>query len=158
MPKKQTPIEEQFGAYEEPPEAREHKNPKFGMGGKTEYEKVGGDEPSGPSTDTGYPRRVSNTDQGTYATNYVSTTKYSRFSFLPMATLEHYKRGANVYLLSIAILCCIPTISPLMPLAAVMPVVFVLSISLIREGMEDYNRYQHDEDLNNKVRGSPSGF
>ena len=49
-----------------------------------------------------------------------------------------------------------------MPIAAVMPVVFVLSISLIREGMEDYNRYKHDEELNNKtskvLKTDGSGF
>ena len=33
---------------------------------------------------------------------------------------------ANVYFLLIAILCCIPAISPLLPWAAVAPVLFVL--------------------------------
>jgi hypothetical protein len=57
-------------------------------------------------------------------------------------------------LLFIAVLCCIPAISPLMPIAAVMPVVFVLTISLLREGAEDYARYKSDEDMNNKVSSS----
>ena len=158
MPKK-VPIEEQYGAYEDLPELEKPKKPKFGMSGaKQKYEKVS-DKPTVEAVepapaDVGYPRRVSNTNPGTFATNYVSTTKYSRFTFLPMATLQQYKRGANVYLLFIAVLCCIPAISPLMPLAAVMPVVFVLTISLVREGMEDYARYQSDESMNNKVRSS----
>ena len=103
------------------------------------------------AANVGYPRVVQNKNAGQFMTNYVSTTKYNRFTFLPLAILEQYKKLANVYLLFIAILCCIPAISPLMPIAAVMPVVFVLSISLIREGMEDYNRYKHDEELNNKT-------
>jgi hypothetical protein len=140
---------EQFGIYEEDDETdfAGQKNKKI-MSGKPKYEKVPDDEDKG---DVGYPRTVVNSGGGTFATNYVSTTKYSRWSFLPKATIQQYKRGANVYLLFIAVLCCIPAISPLMPLAAVMPVVFVLSISLIREGMEDYKRYKHDEDLNNMV-------
>ena len=114
------------------------------------------------ATNVGYPRVVQNKNAGQFMTNYVSTTKYNRFTFLPLAILEQYKKLANVYLLFIAILCCIPAISPLMPIAAVMPVVFVLSISLIREGMEDYNRYKHDEELNNKtskvLKTDGSGF
>ena len=149
MPKK-LPIEEQYGAYEEPEEELPVKVKKIRMAGAQKYEKVGEDEPE-VETVTGYPRLVKNTGGGQFATNYVSTTKYSRFTFLPMATLEQYKRGANVYLLFIAILCCIPAISPLMPIAAVMPVVFVLSISLIREASEDIARYKADEELNNKV-------
>lgn len=85
-----------------------------------------------------------------FATNYVSTTKYSVISFLPMSLLEQFKRMANVYFLLIAILCCIPAISPLLPWAAVAPVVFVLSISMTRDGIEDYYRYKADEELNNK--------
>jgi phospholipid-translocating P-type ATPase (flippase) len=141
---------EQFGIYDEEEETDfpAQKDRVRKMSGKTKYEKVADDEADAP--DVGYPRSVKNRGGGSFATNYVSTTKYSRWSFLPKATIQQYKRGANVYLLFIAILCCIPAISPLMPLAAVMPVVFVLSISLMREGMEDYARYKHDEELNNK--------
>jgi|MDSY01.2.fsa_nt_gb magnesium-transporting ATPase (P-type) len=115
------------------------------------YEAVPSDDGAGSAAPSGYPRTVRNDSPAQFLTNYVSTTKYNRFTFLPLAILEQYKKLANVYLLFIAVLCCIPAISPLMPIAAVMPVVFVLSISLVREGMEDYARYQHDEELNNKL-------
>lgn len=148
---------EQFGIYEEEEETEfvGQKNKIIMASGKQKYEQVADDEDKAENLDTavdvGYPRSIQNSGGGTFASNHVSTCKYSKWSFLPKATIQQYKRGANVYLLFIAILCCIPAISPLMPLAAVMPVVFVLSISLIREGMEDYKRYKHDEDLNNKV-------
>jgi len=86
-----------------------------------------------------------------FATNYISTTKYSPFTFLPVATAMQFKRGVNLYLLFIAILCCIPIISPLLPAVAVMPIAFVLTISLIREGMEDIERNKNDQELNNKL-------
>jgi phospholipid-translocating ATPase len=165
MPKK-TPIEDQFGAYEDPPDldAPKPKQKNFGgMPDKGSYEKVATDdkaEAPPAASSAGYPRSIPFTNCGPYLTNYVSTTKYSRFTFLPLATIAQYKRAANVYLLFIAVLCCIPAISPLMPIAAVMPVVFVLTISLIREGAEDYARYKSDEDMNNKttfVRNPASG-
>jgi hypothetical protein len=74
---------EQFGIYEEDDETdfTGQKNKKI-MSGKPKYEKV-------PDVNSG---------GGTFATNYVSTTRYSRWSFLSKATIQQYKRGANVYL------------------------------------------------------------
>ncbi len=165
MGKKKQSVDERFGAYHyEPPSSSKKSKERSLKWNKNadafdetvKYHAV-------PTTETrsnkpvdyegdsgGYPRTVL-VDKGAFCTNYVSTTKYSRWSFLPLATLQQYKRGANLYLLFIAVLCCIPAISPLMPIAAVMPVVFVLTISLIREGVEDYHRYVHDEELNSKV-------
>jgi phospholipid-translocating P-type ATPase (flippase) len=163
MPKHKPSVDDSFGSYnfEAPvtPKAGKVKKIKFQNMAEPAYEKVETEE-ADHHEPVGYPRTVKNDHPGEFMTNYVSTTKYSRFTFLPLAILQQYKRGANLYLLFIAVLCCIPLISPLMPIAAVMPVVFVLSISLIREGMEDYQRYQHDEELNNKtckVRNTATG-
>jgi hypothetical protein len=154
MPKPR-PVETSYGAYEIPEDPKKSKTPKVKMAKKQDYDKVQPAHEAHQHEDHqeagGYPREVKNEGCAEFLTNYVSTQKYSMWSFLPVATIYQYRRGANVYLLFIAVLCCIPAISPLMPLAAVMPVVFVLTISLIREGMEDYQRYQHDEELNNKV-------
>ena len=43
------------------------------------------------------------------------------------------------------VLQCIPIISPLHPLTAINPMVFVLTVSMIREGYEDYQRYKSDQ-------------
>jgi len=45
----------------------------------------------------------------------------------------------------VTILSCIPAISPVSPLTAINPFVFVLTVSMLREGWEDYNRYQSDK-------------
>ena len=42
------------------------------------------------------------------------------------------------------ILASIPAVSSLNPWAAINPLVFVLVLSLIREGVEDWNRYKSD--------------
>jgi len=48
------------------------------------------------------------------------------------------------------ILQCIPDISPLNPLSGILPLVFVLIISMIREGIEDYRRYLDDRAANSQ--------
>ena len=77
--------------------------------------------------------------------NYISTTKYSIYSFLPLGLLYQFFRFSNCYFLFVTILQCIPIISPLGPETAVMPMIFVLFVSLLREGLEDYGRYVNDQ-------------
>lgn len=77
-------------------------------------------------------------------TNYISTTKYNIFTYLPLSLILQFKRYANFYFLACAILQCIPIISPLSPFSAVAPLVFVLALSMAREGFEDYKRYKSD--------------
>jgi hypothetical protein len=48
----------------------------------------------------------------------------------------------------VAILQTIPDISPLSPWSAIAPLVFVLAVSMIREGFEDFYRHKSDNELN----------
>lgn len=83
--------------------------------------------------------------------NYISTTKYSLLTFLPLALLIQFKRYANVYFLICAILQSIPLISPLSPFSAVAPLIFVLTLSMVREGFEDYKRWRSDKTDNSQL-------
>lgn len=83
-----------------------------------------------------------------YESNYISTTKYTLYNFLPLSLLGQFKRYANIYFLVMAILQCIPAISPLNPISSIAPLVFVISLSMIREGFEDYGRHKSDIELN----------
>ena len=87
-------------------------------------------------------------DTRLYQTNYIRTTKYTALSFLPLALLGQFKRYANIYFLVSAILQSIPAISPLHPISAIAPLVFVISLSIIREGYEDLKRYRSDIETN----------
>lgn len=80
--------------------------------------------------------------------NYLSTTKYNLLSFLPLSLFLQFRRVANIYFLITAILQSIPLISPLHPFSAIAPLVFVLSVSILREGVEDYLRYRSDKEVN----------
>lgn len=73
-----------------------------------------------------------------FASNRLQTTKYKWYTFVPKAILIQFVRPANfVYLIS-AVLQSLPQISSLNPITAIAPFVFVIFMSLIREGYEDY--------------------
>ena len=81
--------------------------------------------------------------------NKISTTKYNILTFLPKGLLLQFTRLPNVFFLFTAIIQSIPVISPLTSLTAIVPLIFVLGISLIREFIEDWARKNYD-DMNNK--------
>ena len=85
-----------------------------------------------------------------FITNYIRTTKYTFYNFIPKSLLMQFLRFANIYFLIIAILQSIPKISPLNPVTAIVPLIFVLCVSMLREGIEDYNRYKEDKRTNSK--------
>ena len=91
-----------------------------------------------------------NTQNFKFNNNKINTRKYNWVTFIPHALLLQFARPANVYFLISAILQCIPQISPLTPLTALVPIIFVLSISLIREGIEDCHRAELDRQQNNE--------
>ena len=82
--------------------------------------------------------------------NKIDTTKYNIITFLPKALIIQFIRLANIYFLISAILQSIPLISPLAPASAVVPIIIVLSVSIIREGIEDCSRAKLDKEQNSE--------
>ena len=91
-----------------------------------------------------------NTVEYGFKDNRVDTTKYNIITFLPKALLFQFLRVANIYFLVSAILQCIPAISPLGAETALIPIIIVLSVSIIREGVEDCARAKLDRAQNNE--------
>ena len=89
-----------------------------------------------------------NREELNFKSNEINTRKYNIITFLPKALIYQFARPANVYFLISAILQCIPVISPLGPGSALVPIIIVLSASLIREGVEDCNRGRLDKQQN----------
>ena len=81
--------------------------------------------------------------------NKISTTKYNLLTFFPKGLLLQFTRLANIFFLFTAIIQSIPVISPLTSLTAIVPLIFVLGVSMIREFIEDWTRKAYD-DLNNQ--------
>ena len=84
-----------------------------------------------------------------HKSNKISTTKYNLFTFLPKSLIIQFARLPNIYFLATAVIQSIPIISPLSSASAIFPLVFVLSVSMIRELIEDLSKNKYDK-LNNK--------
>ena len=91
-----------------------------------------------------------NTREFHFKNNTINTRKYNWITFIPHALILQFVRPANFYFLLSSILQCIPQISPLSPITAFLPLIFVLGVSLIREGIEDYSRAKLDKQQNNE--------
>ena len=64
----------------------------------------------------------------------INSLRYNLITFLPFSLLNQFRRYANIYFLVIAIIQSISIISPLNPFSAIAPLVFVLGLSMLREG------------------------
>ena len=82
--------------------------------------------------------------------NKISTTKYNFITFIPKSLLIQFARLPNIYFLSTAIIQSIPLISPLTSITAIVPLLFVLSVSMIRDLIEDLSRLTYDRLNNNE--------
>lgn len=81
--------------------------------------------------------------------NAIKTTKYSIWSFLPKNLFEQFHRFANIYFLAIVILNLIPEINAFGKYIAMAPLIFVLSVTAIKDLFEDRRRYRSDKSVNN---------
>ena len=93
---------------------------------------------------------IRNQQQFHFKKNKINTRKYNWITFIPHALLIQFARPANVYFLVSAILNCIPQISPISPITAILPLIIVLAVSLIREAVEDCHRASLDRQQNNE--------
>eukprot|EP00455_Lapot_gusevi_P036920 TRINITY_DN4116_c0_g3_i2.p1 TRINITY_DN4116_c0_g3~~TRINITY_DN4116_c0_g3_i2.p1 ORF type:complete len:1260 (-),score=363.04 TRINITY_DN4116_c0_g3_i2:462-4241(-) len=85
-----------------------------------------------------------------FCDNYISTTKYTFITFLPINLWLQFNKKANVYFLIVAILSFFP-LSPKQWWVSVVPLVFVLAVSAIKEAFEDLQRYKMDQEINNDL-------
>jgi len=75
-----------------------------------------------------------------FCDNYIRTTKYTLLTFLPKNLFEQFMKAANFYFLLVAIVISIPGISTIEPYTSILPLIFVLTVTAIKEGIEDYVR------------------
>ena len=114
---------------------------------KNKIQKVQPKHPKGPKNIENRLIAINNLEENLkhkFKTNYIRTTKYTKFTFLPLSLMYQFMRFSNIYFLTVTILQCISIISPLNPITAINPMVFVLTLSMLREGFEDYSRYKSD--------------
>ncbi|KAF7124136.1 hypothetical protein RHSIM_Rhsim12G0080300 [Rhododendron simsii] len=84
-----------------------------------------------------------------YVGNYVRSTKYTAASFLPKALFEQFRRVANFYFLVIGVLAFTP-LAPYTAVSAILPLVVIVGATMIKEGIEDWQRKKQDITVNNR--------
>jgi phospholipid-transporting ATPase len=92
-----------------------------------------------------------NTQDRRFVRNKIRTNKYRWYNFVPKNLFEQFSKLANIYFLFIMILQIIPQISisggkP----AILMPLLFVVSVSAIKDFFEDRDRQKSDNMENNR--------
>jgi len=85
-----------------------------------------------------------------YANNFIKTSKYTLLTFLPFNLLEQFQRAANFYFICLLILQVIPVISSLTPVTTAVPLIFVLSLTAIKDAYDDIQRHRTDRQVNNR--------
>ena len=74
-----------------------------------------------------------------YRGNYVSTTKYTAFNFIPKSLFEQFRRVANIYFLIVACVSFSP-LAPYTALSIVAPLLVVIGATMVKEAVEDWRR------------------
>ncbi|KAI0883071.1 phospholipid-translocating P-type ATPase [Annulohypoxylon maeteangense] len=96
-------------------------------------------------------RRVPLIDErsgGHYISNFIRSSRYTKWSFLPKQLYFQFSKLANFYFLIIAILQLIPGLSTTGSFTTLIPLLIFVSISMAKEGFDDYRRYVLDKTEN----------
>lgn len=83
-----------------------------------------------------------------FISNTISTAKYNFISFLPKFLFEQFRRYANIFFLTIGLLQQIPDVSPTGRYVTIVPFMTILTLSAIKELIEDVKRHQADDKVN----------
>ncbi|KII85635.1 hypothetical protein PLICRDRAFT_115926 [Plicaturopsis crispa FD-325 SS-3] len=83
-----------------------------------------------------------------YVRNKVRTSKYTILTFLPKNLYEQFRRIANLYFLALVVLQVFSVFGAASAQIAMLPLVFILSVTAIKDGVEDYRRASLDEEVN----------
>ena len=83
--------------------------------------------------------------------NSIRTAKYNVFTFVPRNLFEQFHRVAYIYFLIIAILNQLPQLAVFSRQASIFPLAFVLLVTAIKDGYEDWRRHRADKIENNRT-------
>ncbi|KAF9431494.1 hypothetical protein BGZ76_000237 [Entomortierella beljakovae] len=84
-----------------------------------------------------------------YPSNQVTTSKYDLVSFVPKNLFEQFRRIANLYFLFVAALGVVQIFGGYAPFLSFLPLIFIITVTAIKDGIEDWKRRKSDEAFNN---------
>lgn len=96
----------------------------------------------------GLVRRKPLTDERTgrsYVTNFIRSSRYTLWDFLPKQLFFQFSKLANFYFLVIGILQMIPGLSTTGTYTTIGPLIAFVALSMAKEGYDDYRRYKLDK-------------
>jgi phospholipid-translocating ATPase len=85
-----------------------------------------------------------------YISNYIRSTRYSAWNFLPRQLVAQFSKLANFYFLCVSILQMIPGLSTTGTYTTIVPLIFFVCLSIGKEGYDDLRRHRLDKAENNR--------
>ncbi|XP_066496321.1 phospholipid-transporting ATPase IG isoform X2 [Tiliqua scincoides] len=82
-----------------------------------------------------------------FCSNRIVSSKYTVWNFLPKNLFEQFRRIANFYFLIIFLVQVIVD-TPTSPVTSGLPLFFVIAITAIKQGYEDWLRHKADKEVN----------
>lgn len=106
-----------------------------------------------PEADLGTERYVSprNNNNKSFVTNTVSNAKYNPITFIPVILYEQFKFFFNLYFLLVALSQIIPQLRIGYLSSYVVPLGFVLTVTMMKEAGDDIARRRRDMEQNNEL-------
>uniref|UniRef100_A0A8D2Q2H4 Phospholipid-transporting ATPase n=1 Tax=Varanus komodoensis TaxID=61221 RepID=A0A8D2Q2H4_VARKO len=83
----------------------------------------------------------------TFCSNQIVSSKYTLWNFLPKNLFEQFRRIANFYFLIIFLVQVIVD-TPTSPVTSGLPLFFVITVTAIKQGYEDWLRHRADKEVN----------
>ncbi|KAJ0979193.1 hypothetical protein J5N97_014667 [Dioscorea zingiberensis] len=94
------------------------------------------------------PRKTN--DKYEFTGNEIRTSKYTVITFLPKNLFIQFHRVAYLYFLAIAALNQLPPLAVFGRTVSLFPLLFVLFVTAIKDGYEDWRRHRSDRNENNR--------
>jgi phospholipid-transporting ATPase len=94
------------------------------------------------------PRKTN--DKYEFSGNEIRTSKYTIITFLPKNLFIQFHRVAYLYFLAIAALNQLPPLAVFGRTVSLFPLLFVLCVTAIKDGYEDWRRHRSDRNENNR--------
>lgn len=89
--------------------------------------------------------------QKPHINNTIRSSKYNAWNFVPRQLFAQFSKLANFYFLCVSILQMIPGLSTTGTYTTIVPLLFFVSLSMAKEGLEDFRRYKLDKEENNRL-------
>jgi phospholipid-translocating ATPase len=86
-----------------------------------------------------------------YCSNWIRSTRYSAWNFVPRQLTAQFSKRANFYFLCIAILQMLPGTSTTGKYTTIGPLLFFICISIAKEGYDDIRRFRLDRAENTRA-------